>query len=57
MKQKFSSMINWYKLQKLRIGSISTQQISVWANKILNNGEIVGEVTKPCTFNYKTNKH
>ena len=33
-----------------RIGLLSPQQISAWANKILPNGEIVGEVTKPNTF-------
>nr|YP_010351226.1 RNA polymerase beta' subunit [Magnolia ovalis]YP_010367764.1 RNA polymerase beta' subunit [Magnolia vrieseana]QJU01084.1 RNA polymerase beta' subunit [Magnolia tsiampacca]QJU00740.1 RNA polymerase beta' subunit [Magnolia ovalis]UOK13568.1 RNA polymerase beta' subunit [Magnolia ovalis]UOU88807.1 RNA polymerase beta' subunit [Magnolia vrieseana] len=49
-------MIDRYKHQQLRIGSVSTQQISAWANKILPNGEIVGEVTKPYTFHYKTNK-
>uniref|UniRef100_A0AAU7ZYW0 DNA-directed RNA polymerase subunit beta' n=1 Tax=Haplophyllum tragacanthoides TaxID=3230264 RepID=A0AAU7ZYW0_9ROSI len=56
MNQKFSSMIDRYKHQQLRIGSVSPQQISAWANKILPNGEIVGEVTKPYTFHYKTNK-
>nr|YP_010993201.1 RNA polymerase subunit beta' [Oxandra longipetala]WOZ09303.1 RNA polymerase subunit beta' [Oxandra longipetala] len=49
-------MIDRYKHQQLRIGSVSPQQISVWAKKILPNGEIVGEVTKPYTFHYKTNK-
>nr|YP_009486701.1 RNA polymerase beta subunit [Piliostigma thonningii]AWB12924.1 RNA polymerase beta subunit [Piliostigma thonningii] len=49
-------MIDQYKHQQLRIGSVSPQQISAWANKILPNGEIVGEVTKPHTFHYKTNK-
>nr|AMC32328.1 RNA polymerase beta' subunit [Euphorbia marginata] len=49
-------MIDRYKHQQLRIGSVSPQQISTWANKILPNGEIVGEVTKPYTFHYKTNK-
>nr|AVY52537.1 RpoC1 [Chimaphila japonica] len=49
-------MIDRYKHQQLRIGSVSPQQISAWANKILPNGEIVGEVTKPSTFHYKTNK-
>nr|YP_010017341.1 RNA polymerase beta' subunit [Primula faberi]QOJ46956.1 RNA polymerase beta' subunit [Primula faberi] len=49
-------MIDRYKHQQLRIGSVSPQQISAWANKILPNGEIVGEVTKPYTFHYKTNK-
>nr|YP_010989794.1 RNA polymerase beta' subunit [Delarbrea paradoxa]WOV68154.1 RNA polymerase beta' subunit [Delarbrea paradoxa] len=49
-------MIDRYKHQQLRIGSVSPQQIGTWANKILPNGEIVGEVTKPYTFHYKTNK-
>nr|YP_009563388.1 DNA-directed RNA polymerase beta' subunit [Bruinsmia styracoides]QAV59003.1 DNA-directed RNA polymerase beta' subunit [Bruinsmia styracoides] len=49
-------MIDRYKHQQLRIGLVSPQQISAWANKILPNGEIVGEVTKPYTFHYKNNK-
>nr|QFG71419.1 RNA polymerase subunit beta' [Mammillaria pectinifera]QFG71569.1 RNA polymerase subunit beta' [Mammillaria solisioides] len=49
-------MIDQYKHQQLRIGSVSPQQISAWATRILPNGEIVGEVTKPSTFHYKTNK-
>nr|YP_010230387.1 RNA polymerase beta' subunit [Phalaenopsis lobbii]YP_010277875.1 RNA polymerase beta' subunit [Phalaenopsis malipoensis]QST20625.1 RNA polymerase beta' subunit [Phalaenopsis lobbii]UHY95262.1 RNA polymerase beta' subunit [Phalaenopsis malipoensis] len=49
-------MIDQYKHQQLRIGSVSPQQIRAWAKKILPNGEIVGEVTKPYTFHYKTNK-
>nr|WEB52695.1 RNA polymerase beta' subunit [Tetradium ruticarpum] len=56
MNQNFSSMIDRYKHQQLRIGSVSPQQIRAWAKKILPNGEIVGEVTKPYTFHYKTNK-
>nr|YP_010503486.1 RNA polymerase beta' subunit [Chrysosplenium lanuginosum]QSH55681.1 RNA polymerase beta' subunit [Chrysosplenium lanuginosum]UXE32034.1 RNA polymerase beta' subunit [Chrysosplenium lanuginosum] len=56
MNQNFSSMIDRYKHQQLRIGLVSPQQISAWANKLLANGEIVGEVTKPYTFHYKTNK-
>ncbi|AGO98515.1 RNA polymerase beta (chloroplast) [Nelumbo nucifera] len=56
MNQNFSSMIDRYKHQQLRIGSVSPQQIIAWAQKILPNGEIVGEVTKPYTFHYKTNK-
>nr|ADD31174.1 RNA polymerase beta' subunit protein [Gonopterodendron arboreum] len=56
MNNYFSSMIDQYKHQQLRIGSVSPQQISAWATKILPNGEIVGEVTKPYTFHYKTNK-
>nr|QPO05599.1 RNA polymerase beta' subunit [Bougainvillea glabra] len=49
-------MIDQYKHQQLRIGLVSPQQISAWATKILPNGEIVGEVIKPYTFHYKTNK-
>nr|QJQ74225.1 RNA polymerase beta' subunit 1 [Tectona grandis] len=49
-------MIDRYKHQQLRIGLVSPQQISAWATKILPNGDIVGEVTKPYTFHYKTNK-
>nr|YP_009339610.1 RNA polymerase beta' subunit [Lobelia anceps]APQ39003.1 RNA polymerase beta' subunit [Lobelia anceps] len=49
-------MIDQYKHQQLRIGLVSPQQIRIWANKILPNGELVGEVTKPSTFHYKTNK-
>nr|AXU40393.1 RNA polymerase beta [Gomphogyne cissiformis var. villosa]AXU40567.1 RNA polymerase beta [Gomphogyne cissiformis var. cissiformis] len=49
-------MIDRYKHQQLRIGLVSPQQISAWAKKTLPNGEIVGEVTKPYTFHYKTNK-
>nr|YP_009526755.1 RpoC1 [Dipsacus japonicus]AXZ62424.1 RpoC1 [Dipsacus japonicus] len=56
MNNNFSSMIDRYKHQQLRIGLVSPQQISTWANKILPNGKIVGEVTKPSTFHYKTNK-
>nr|YP_009861978.1 RNA polymerase beta' subunit [Viscum liquidambaricola]QKV09803.1 RNA polymerase beta' subunit [Viscum liquidambaricola] len=49
-------MIDRYKHQQLRIGSVSPQKIMFWAKKILPNGEIVGEVTKPYTYHYKTNK-
>nr|YP_009000006.1 RNA polymerase beta [Silene conoidea]AGZ17996.1 RNA polymerase beta [Silene conoidea] len=49
-------MIDQYKHQQLRIGLVSPNQISAWATKILPNREIVGEVTKPYTFHYKTNK-
>nr|YP_010845869.1 RNA polymerase beta' subunit [Spathoglottis aurea]WES13698.1 RNA polymerase beta' subunit [Spathoglottis aurea] len=49
-------MIDRYKHQQLRIGPVSPQQIKAWAKRILPNGEIVGEVTKPYTFHYKTNK-
>nr|YP_010159331.1 RNA polymerase beta' subunit [Nepeta stewartiana]AKZ23889.1 RNA polymerase beta subunit [Nepeta cataria]QMJ96203.1 RNA polymerase beta' subunit [Nepeta stewartiana] len=56
MNPNLYSMIDRYKHQQLRIGLVSPQQISAWATKILPNGEIVGEVTKPYTFHYKTNK-
>nr|BBM29149.1 DNA-directed RNA polymerase beta' chain [Dendrobium moniliforme]BBM29815.1 DNA-directed RNA polymerase beta' chain [Dendrobium moniliforme]BBM29889.1 DNA-directed RNA polymerase beta' chain [Dendrobium moniliforme]BBM31611.1 DNA-directed RNA polymerase beta' chain [Dendrobium moniliforme] len=56
MNQNLYSMIDQYKHQQLRIGPVSPQQIRAWAKKILPNGEIVGEVTKPYTFHYKTNK-
>nr|UDL72273.1 RNA polymerase beta' subunit [Teucrium junceum] len=56
MNPNFDSMIDRHKHQQLRIGLVSPQQISAWATKILPNGEIVGEVTKPSTFHYKTNK-
>nr|QXM16212.1 RNA polymerase beta' subunit [Hedysarum polybotrys] len=49
-------MIDQHKHQHLRIGSVSPQQISAWAEKILPNGEIVGEVTKPYTLHYVTQK-
>nr|YP_010489175.1 RNA polymerase beta' subunit [Incarvillea lutea]UWK23405.1 RNA polymerase beta' subunit [Incarvillea lutea] len=52
----FSSMIDQYKHQQLRIGLVSPQQISAWATKILPTGEIVGEVKNHSTFHYKTNK-
>ena len=56
MNHKISYMIDRYKHQQLRIGLVSPQQISAWATKKIPNGEIVGEVTKPYTFHYKTNK-
>lgn len=49
-------MIDQYKYQHLRIGSVSPEQISAWAKQILPNGETVGEVRKPYTLHYKTNK-
>nr|YP_010176761.1 RNA polymerase beta' subunit [Vicia costata]QSQ72463.1 RNA polymerase beta' subunit [Vicia costata] len=49
-------MIDQYKHQHLRIGSVSPEQISAWAKKILPNGETVGEVTKPHTLHFETNK-
>nr|YP_009522774.1 RNA polymerase beta [Vicia sepium]AXQ37227.1 RNA polymerase beta [Vicia sepium] len=49
-------MIDQYKHQHLRIGLVSSEQISAWATKILPNGEKVGEVKKPSTLHYKTDK-
>jgi DNA-directed RNA polymerase beta' subunit len=49
-------MIDRYKHQQLRIGSVSPEQISDWVEKILPNGEIIGEVKNAYTFHYKTNK-
>jgi DNA-directed RNA polymerase subunit beta' len=49
-------MIDQYKHKQLQIGLISPQQIKSRANKILPNGEVVGEVTRPSTFHYKTDK-
>lgn len=49
-------MIDQYKHQQLQIGLVSPQQIKAWANKNLPNGEVVGEVTRPSTFHYKTDK-
>lgn len=42
--------------QQSWIELVSPQQISVWTNRIIPNGEMVGEVIKSYTFRYKTNK-
>ena len=49
-------MIDQNKHQQLRIGLASPEQICAWSEKILPNGEIVGQVTKPHTLHYETNK-
>nr|YP_010294570.1 RNA polymerase beta' subunit [Xyris pauciflora]ULQ68708.1 RNA polymerase beta' subunit [Xyris pauciflora] len=49
-------MMDHYKHQQVQIGLVSSQQIKAWAERILPNGEVIGEVTKPNTFHYKTNK-
>nr|WVK97290.1 RNA polymerase beta' subunit [Erodium stephanianum] len=49
-------MIDRYKHQQLRIGLVSPQQISAWANKTLPNGEVVGEVTEMEHVDWETNK-
>jgi hypothetical protein len=48
----FYFMIDQYKHKQLQIGLVSPQQIRAWAKKILPNGEVVGEVTRPSTFHY-----
>nr|ULQ68550.1 RNA polymerase beta' subunit [Xyris capensis] len=49
-------MMDHFKHQQVQIGLVSSQQIRAWAERILPNGEIIGEVTKANTFHYKTNK-
>jgi DNA-directed RNA polymerase subunit beta' len=49
-------MIDQNKHQQLRIGLASPKQICAWSENILPNGEIVGQVTKPYTLHYETNK-
>nr|QWW92174.1 RNA polymerase beta' subunit [Acrolejeunea sandvicensis] len=44
------------KYKYLRIELASPEQIRNWAKRILPNGEIVGQVTKPYTLHYKTHK-
>nr|YP_009682229.1 RNA polymerase beta [Fissidens nobilis]QDQ38642.1 RNA polymerase beta [Fissidens nobilis] len=49
-------MIHRQKYQHLRIRLASPEQIRNWAERILPNGEVVGQVTKPYTLHYKTHK-
>nr|BDW36491.1 RNA polymerase subunit beta' [Hyophila propagulifera] len=49
-------MIHRQKYQHLRIRLASPEQIRSWAERILPNGEIIGQVTKPYTLHYKTHK-
>nr|YP_009578820.1 RNA polymerase beta subunit-1 [Pseudotaxus chienii]QBK34371.1 RNA polymerase beta subunit-1 [Pseudotaxus chienii]QBK36421.1 RNA polymerase beta subunit-1 [Pseudotaxus chienii]QVX28238.1 RNA polymerase beta' subunit [Pseudotaxus chienii]QYB22314.1 RNA polymerase beta' subunit [Pseudotaxus chienii] len=42
------------KYQQLRIGLVSPEQILAWSERILPNGERVGEVTTDFTLDYKT---
>lgn len=44
------------KYQHLRIELASPEQIRDWAKRILPNGNIIGQVTKPYTLHYKTHK-
>ncbi len=43
-------------VHSIRIGLASPDQIKKWAEKILPNGKIIGEVTSSQTVNYKTLK-
>nr|YP_010587349.1 RNA polymerase beta' subunit [Anomodon rugelii]WAB45867.1 RNA polymerase beta' subunit [Anomodon rugelii] len=49
-------MIHREKYQHLQIRLASSEQIRSWAERILPNGELVGQVTKPYTLHYKTHK-
>ncbi|NP_904222.1 RNA polymerase beta' subunit (chloroplast) [Physcomitrella patens] len=49
-------MIHREKYHHLRIRLASPEQIRSWAERVLPNGEIVGQVTKPYTLHYKTHK-
>nr|YP_010380185.1 RNA polymerase beta' subunit [Vesicularia montagnei]UDH58430.1 RNA polymerase beta' subunit [Vesicularia montagnei] len=49
-------MIHQEKYQYLQIRLASSEQIRSWAERILPNGELVGQVTKPYTLHYKTHK-
>ena len=40
----------------IKINLASPDRIKFWGERILPNGEIVGEVTKPETINYRTFK-
>ena len=43
-------------LDYIKICLASPERIRIWAQRILPNGQIVGEVTKPETINYRTLK-
>nr|YP_010569775.1 RNA polymerase beta' subunit [Podocarpus sellowii]UZF97482.1 RNA polymerase beta' subunit [Podocarpus sellowii] len=49
-------MINQNKHHQLQIGLASPEQIRAWSERILPNGERVGEVTNPYAFDIETNK-
>nr|YP_009722011.1 RNA polymerase beta [Araucaria araucana]ATL58880.1 RNA polymerase beta [Araucaria araucana] len=49
-------MIDPDKHQQLQIGLASPEQIRAWSEKILPNGERVGEVTNPDTLDFETNQ-
>jgi DNA-directed RNA polymerase beta' subunit len=45
-----------YKHKQLQIRLVSPQQIKACAKQIISNGEVVGEVRRPSTLHYKTDK-
>jgi len=47
-------MENFKRIESIRIGLASPEQIRRWAERKLPNGRIVGQVTNPQTVNYKT---
>nr|YP_009727661.1 RNA polymerase b'-subunit [Dacrydium elatum]QHX99748.1 RNA polymerase b'-subunit [Dacrydium elatum] len=49
-------MINQNKHCQLQIGLASPEQIRAWSERILPNGERVGEVTNPFAFDSETNQ-
>nr|BBF90810.1 RNA polymerase beta subunit-1 [Dacrydium cupressinum] len=49
-------MINQNKHRQLQIGLASPEQIRAWSERILPNGERVGEVTNPYAFDIETNQ-
>lgn len=48
------NMKNFKRIESIRIGLASPQQIRNWAERKLPNGRTVGQVTNPQTVNYKT---
>ena len=40
----------------IKINIASPERIRSWSERILPNGEVVGEITKPETINYRTLK-
>ena len=40
----------------IKINLASPERIKKWGQRILPNGQVVGEVTKPDTLNYRTLK-
>ena len=47
-------MKNFKRIESIRIGLASPEQIRQWAERKLPNGRIIGQVTNPQTVNYKT---